>query len=341
MEEWENRMRNAIVLAAGKGTRMHSDLPKVLHKVCGMSMVSLVMNTLKSANVDRVVTITGHAHELVEKELEGMCEFALQEPQLGTGHAVMQAKQLENESGVTLVVYGDAPCISKEMIEELYETCENADMVLLTVRYNGPSSFGRIIRNQNNEVERIVEFKDCNEEEKSITELNSGFYAFKNESLFEALKELKNDNAQKEYYLTDVLEILKNKGKVIQAVVTEDYDLVQGVNDCVELAHANETMRKRINTKWMKEGVTMYDPETTYLSPEVTLGKDVILYPNVHLYGKTTIGDFTTILSGSYLENVVVGNHSVINASDIRNSEVKDNSMIGPWEHIEDNNRKD
>lgn len=327
-------MRNAIVLAAGKGTRMHSDLPKVLHEVCGMPMVSLVLRTLKQAGVERIVTVTGHAHEEVEKVLTGQCEFALQEPQLGTGHAVMQAKQLENETGTTIVVYGDAPCISKEMIQALFETCEDADMVLLTVLRDEPSSFGRILRDANGNVERIVEFKDCTEEQKQIKELNSGFYAFKNTSLFEALKELKNDNVQHEYYLTDVLEILRNKGKTIKAVVVDEYDLVQGVNDCVELAYANQTMRKRINEAWMKKGVTMIDPSCTYISPEVELGQDVILYPNVHLYGKTRIGDHTTILPGSFLSEAIVGSHCVIDASEIINSEVEDKSQIGPYMHI-------
>ena len=338
-------MRNAIVLAAGKGTRMHSDVPKVLHEVCGVPMVELIVNTLKQAGAERVVTVTGFGHEMVESCLEGQCEFALQEPQLGTGHAVMQAKQLEGESGITVVVNGDVPCIRQETFEKLFLSCEEADMVVLTVKLEDPKAYGRIVREKDGSVQKIVEYKDCSEEEKTIKEINTGIYAFKNELLFTHGKEIKNDNAQQEYYITDLVELFKQAGHVVQAVEIEDPFEVQGVNDNVELAKANATMRKRINESWMRKGVTMVNPDATYIGPYVTFGKDVVLHPNVYLYGKTSIKDGTTILPQSYLDNAIIGSRTIINASEITDSEVKDDCKIGPYTHfrngciVEDKNR--
>lgn len=338
-------MRNAIVLAAGKGTRMHSDVPKVLHEVCGMPMGELIVQTLKEAGAERIVTVTGFGHEAVEKALEGQCEFALQDPQLGTGHAVMQATQLEEEKGITIVANGDVPCIRKETYEQLFQTGEEADMVVLAVSLEDPKAYGRIVRDGDGNVERIVEFKDCNEEEKNIHEINTGIYAFNTEKLFTHLKELKNENAQGEYYITDLVQIFKEAGLRVKVVLVEDEDEVQGVNDNVELAYANATLRKRINEKWMREGVTMLNPDATYIGPNVRFGKDVVLHPNVYLYGNTTIGNQTVIMPQSYLYNATIGNRTVINASEITDSEVKDECQIGPYTHfrngcvVEDKNR--
>lgn len=299
-------MKNAIVLAAGKGTRMRSDTPKVLHNVLEMPMAGLIVQNLKKAGADRIVTVVGYGADQVKQALNGECEFAVQEPQLGTGHAVMCANQLENEEGVTLVVNGDCPCIESETLVSLYKAVEDADMAVLTVSLEDAKSYGRVIRDENNRVLRIVEFKDCNEEEAKVKEINTGIYAFNNKALFEGLKKVTNDNAQHEYYITDLVEILNNEGKTVKAVLTNNIEEVQGVNDCVELAHANAYLRNKINTKWMKEGVTMIDPMNTYIGPNVTFGHDVVLHPNVYLYGNTHIGDNVVVKPNTFIVDETV-----------------------------------
>ena len=299
-------MKNAIVLAAGKGTRMRSDTPKVLHNVLEMPMAGLIVQNLKKAGADRIVTVVGYGADQVKMALNGECEFAVQEPQLGTGHAVMCANQLENEEGVTLVVNGDCPCIESDTLVSLYKAVEDADMAVLTVSLEDAKSYGRVIRDENNRVLRIVEFKDCNEEEAKVKEINTGIYAFNNKALFEGLKKVTNDNAQHEYYITDLVEILNNEGKTVKAVLTNNIEEVQGVNDCVELAHANAYLRNKINTKWMKEGVTMIDPMNTYIGPNVTFGHDVVLHPNVYLYGNTHIGDNVVVKPNTFIVDETV-----------------------------------
>lgn len=315
-------MRNAIVLAAGKGTRMHSDLPKVVHKIGDMPMVEVIVRNLKACGAERIVSVVGYGHEIVEKTLEGMCEFAIQEPQLGTGHAVMQARQLEGEEGTTLVVNGDAATIQPETLSALYESVEDADMAVLTVSLEDAAAYGRVIRDEKGDVLKIVEFKDCTMEEAAVHEINTGIYAFKNEKLFEALKDLKNDNAQHEYYITDLVEIFLNKGWRATAVVTENQDEVQGVNDCLELARSNKWLNAETNKKWMKKGVQYADPDTAYVGPFVTMGHDVELYPNVYLYGDTVIGNGVTIMPGAFLRNVKVKDNTVVKAGVYEDTEL-------------------
>ncbi len=231
-------MKNAVIMAAGKGTRMKSELPKVLHEVLGKTMIQRDVDNLKAAGAERIIVITGYRHELVEEAMKGQCEFAVQEPQLGTGHAVMQARQLENETGITLVANGDCPCVQPSTYASLYEACTDADMVVLTAVPEDAAAYGRVIRNSDGTVEKIVEFKDCSDDEKAVNEVNTGIYAFDNKALFEGLKLLKNNNAQNEYYITDLVEILKNLGRTVKAVKAPDWREVQGINDHNELARA-------------------------------------------------------------------------------------------------------
>lgn len=299
-------MRNAIVMAGGKGTRMKSETPKVLHKILNEPMAGLVVNSLKKAGCERIVMVTGYQHETVEKALEGQCEFALQEPQLGTGHAVMQAKQLEHETGLTLVASGDCPCVRSKTYAKLYEEIGDADMAVLTAVPDDNGAYGRVIRRDDNTVEKIVEFKDASEEEKKVREINTGIYVFRNESLFAGLKLLKNDNAQHEYYLTDLVEILQEMGKKVVAVKCDDWREVEGVNDNRALAEAEAYLKERINLHWMQEGVTIYDPGNTYIGPYVTFGHDDIVHPNTYLYGHTIVEDNAEIMPGYYGVNAVI-----------------------------------
>lgn len=327
-------MKSAILMAAGKGTRMQSDLPKVMHKVCQKTMVEHLIDTVKLAGAEKVVTVVGYGHEVIEKAMEGKTEFALQEPQLGTGHAVMQAKQCEDVQGETLVVNGDCPCLTADTFKELYKEVKDAKMVVLTAILEDPSAYGRIIRDENGFIQRIIEFKDCTEEEKKINEINTGIYAFDNETLFSNLKDIQNNNAQSEYYITDLVEILNKKGLKVKAVITKDNEEVAGVNDKVELARANQEMQKRINREWMKKGVTMINPDATYIGADVKLDAEVVLYPNVYLEGTTIVQRGTTILPQSFLVNAIIGKDCVIDSSRITDSEVKDNCTIGPFAHL-------
>lgn len=327
-------MKSAIIMAAGKGTRMKSEKPKCMHKVCDKAMLDHLIDEAQKAGAEKIVTIVGHGHEEIERALEGRVEFALQNPQLGTGHAVMQATQCEALQGLTLVINGDCPCVTQETMERLYEEANRYEMVVLTVTLNDPKAYGRIIRNQQGLIEKIVEFKDCTEEEKKIQEINTGIYAFNNEVLFSNLKELKNNNAQSEYYITDLVEVLNQKGLSVGAVEALDEKEVAGVNDQVELAQANKYMRKKINKYWMSQGVVMLDPKTTYIGADVTLAPEVILYPNVVLEGQTTIGKGTTIYSNCYFKNATVGEECEILSTQIFDSEVKSHCHVGPFAHL-------
>ncbi len=272
--------RNAIILAAGKGTRMRSKLYKVLHKVCGKTMVEHVVGQLEKADIENIITIVGFGAEKVEEVVGNRTKFALQNEQLGTGHAVMQAKDLlANEDGETIVVSGDTPLFTADTFKKLFEYHEqrHAAATILTSVAPDPTGYGRIVRNDVGIVERIVEQKDATPEEQAIHEINTGVYCFDNKKLFAALKNINNDNAQGEYYLTDVIEILKNEQEIVTAYKMSDFDESMGVNDRVTLARANKIMRKRINTKLMESGVTMLDPETTYIDDGVQIGQDTVI----------------------------------------------------------------
>ncbi len=327
-------MKYAIVMAAGKGTRMNSNLPKVMHKVCQTPMIEHILDSLTAAGAKRIISVVGYGHEIVEKAMEGRCEFALQEPQLGTGHAVMQARQLAGLKGKTLVVNGDAPCLKKETLIRLYDELDDCKMVVLSAMPTDPRVYGRIVKDENGFIKKIVEYKDADDEERLIKEINTGIYGFDNEVLFECLKELKNDNAQKEYYITDLVAILLNKGYKVKSVLAKDNDEVAGVNDRIELEKAGRYLRKEINERHMRNGVTLINAEDTYISKDVKIGKDVIIYPNVFLEGNTVIGDNNILYPQTRIVNGKVGNNCVIDASHIIGSEVKDDCKVGPYAHF-------
>ena len=281
-------MRNAIVLAAGKGTRMKSDRSKVIHTIIDRPMLAYIIDALRAVSVQRIVVIVGYQAESIKEAFPDV-EFALQQPQLGTGHAVMQATQLKDEDGDTLIINGDGPCIQPETLEKLFQTNQDASLTLLTSVLDDGAHYGRIVRDENGHVQAIVEAKDCTEEQKKICEINAGMYCFKNRDLFDNIDKLTTNNAQNEYYLTDLVKILATQGKVVKGLVVEDRDEVMGINDCVELNKAYEWMRNRINNNWLKEGVQIVDPKRTVIGKDVKIGHDVIIHPNVEILGKTEI----------------------------------------------------
>ena len=329
-------MRNAIVLAAGKGTRMKSDRSKLMHTIIDRSMLAYIIDALKAVSVERIVVIVGYQAESIKEAFPDV-EFALQQPQLGTGHAVMQATQLKDEDGDTLIINGDGPCIQPETLEKLFQTNQDASLTLLTSVLDDGAHYGRIVRDENGHVQAIVEAKDCTEEQKKICEINAGMYCFNNRDLFDNLDKLTTNNAQNEYYLTDLVKILANQGKVVKGLVVENRDEVMGINDCVELNKAYEWMRNRINNNWMKEGVQIVDPKRTVIGKDVKIGHDVIIHPNVEILGKTEIGNFVEILPGSYLNNSKIEDHAVVDSSKVVDSCIDEGTIVGPMSYVSNN----
>lgn len=329
--------RFAVILAAGQGTRMKSRLYKVLHSVCGKPMVQHVVDQIAQVGVEETVVVVGHGAEKVREQLGDSITYVLQEEQLGTGHAVMQAEPLlKDKEGVTIVLCGDTPLITKETMESLLKFHEenHAKATILTAKTDDPTGYGRIIRDSQGLVQRIVEHKDATDEERMIKEINTGTYCFDNSVLFAALKHVGNKNVQGEYYLPDVIEILQNNNELIAAFETASFDETLGVNDRIALASAESIMRSRINTEHMRKGVTILDPKNTYIEAEVTIGMDTIIKPGTMLLGKTNIGENCVIGPNTEIIGSRIGNETIIKQSVVSNSEIGNEVNIGPFAHI-------
>ncbi|MBP2621905.1 bifunctional UDP-N-acetylglucosamine diphosphorylase/glucosamine-1-phosphate N-acetyltransferase GlmU [Streptococcus panodentis] len=327
----------AIILAAGKGTRMKSDLPKVLHQVAGISMLEHVFRSVSSIEPAKTVTVVGHKADLVEQVLSGQTEFVRQTEQLGTGHAVRMAEPvLAGLPGQTLVIAGDTPLITGDSLKHLIDFHINHKNVatILTAEADNPFGYGRIVRNQHGEVLKIVEQKDASDFEQQIKEINTGTYIFDNERLFEALKKINTDNAQGEYYITDVIGIFRENGEKVGAYTLADFDESLGVNDRVALATAEGVMRRRINQAHMVNGVSFVHPEATYIDIDVEIGPEVQLEANVTIKGKSKIGAQSVLTNGTYIVDAVIGERTVITNSMIEESTVADGVTVGPYAHI-------
>lgn len=329
--------RYAIILAAGKGTRMKSKLYKVLHPVSGKPMVEHIINRVSETNPDQIITIVGHGADQVKEQLGERSEYALQAEQLGTGHAVLQAASyLEGKEGTTLVISGDTPLLTTETLNNLFEYHQgkNASATILTAQADDPTGYGRIIRDHIGIVEKIVEQKDTTPEEALVQEINTGTYCFDNRALFDALSKVGTDNAQGEYYLTDIIEILKEEGNTVAAYQTDDFDESMGVNDRIALAKANELMRQRINKMHMVNGVSFVDPATTYIDAGVVIGADTIIEAGVQLQGNTVIGNDCFIGAHSRIVDSTIEDHVVVENSVIESSLVKRHADVGPFAHL-------
>ena len=327
----------AIILAAGQGTRMKSNLYKVLHPVCGKPMVQHVFDQVKILHANPIVTIVGHGADHVKRTLGERSLFALQEEQLGTAHAVLQAKkQLGNLDGVTFVICGDTPLITSDTMKKLREEHinQNAKATILTAIADNPAGYGRIIRNHEGLVEKIVEHKDASSQEKEIKEINTGTYCFDNRLLFAYLSKVKNDNAQGEYYLPDVIELMKNDGLNVAAYICDDFNETLGVNDRVALAQAQQIMQKRILAFHMYNGVTIENPMQTIIEADVTIGQDTVIKAGSMLRGNTVIGHQCVVGPNTEIQNCTVGNRSTIRHSVCFDSELGSEIQIGPFAHI-------
>jgi bifunctional UDP-N-acetylglucosamine pyrophosphorylase / glucosamine-1-phosphate N-acetyltransferase len=329
--------RYAVILAAGQGTRMKSKLYKVLHPVCGKPMVQHVVDQINKLQIQVAVTIIGHGAEKVKAQLGDSSHYALQEQQLGTAHAVIQAEEiLAGKEGVTIVVCGDTPLIKAETMESLFKHHEelSAKATVLTASVEDPTGYGRIIRNDNGLVEKIVEHKDASEAERAIKEINTGTYCFDNYTLFEALKNVSNDNIQGEYYLPDVIEILRKQGQIVTAFQTGEFEETIGINDRVALAEAERIMKLRTNEFHMRNGVTIIDPANTYIETDVKIGQDTVIFPGTIIKGETVIGSDCKIGPNSEIDCCEIGNETVVRQSAAHKSSIGSHVNIGPFAHI-------
>ena len=329
----------AIILAAGKGTRMKSKYPKVIHKVCGKEMVNHVIDVSKKSGVKDIVAILGHGCDVVKEKLPTDTMIAMQTEQLGTGHAVKMAKDYIKDEDTIVVLCGDTPLIKEETLKRLFDYhLENEyHTTVLTTEVDNPTGYGRIIRDENQDLLKIVEQKDANEEEKLVKEINSGIYCFNGKSLRESLDLLDNNNAQGEYYLTDTIQIMRNKGLKVGAYNGSTIEELMGVNSRVELSRAEDIMRKRINETHMVNGVTIIDTNSTYIEADVQIGNDTIVYPGAMLRGNTIIGSNCIVGMNSNITNSKIGDYTEIENSTIIDSIVGENTNIGPYAYLRPN----
>jgi bifunctional UDP-N-acetylglucosamine pyrophosphorylase/glucosamine-1-phosphate N-acetyltransferase len=329
----------AIILAAGKGTRMKSKYPKVIHKVCGKEMVNHVIDVSKKSGVKDIVAILGHGCDVVKEKLPTDTMIAMQTEQLGTGHAVKMAKDYIKDEDTIVVLCGDTPLIKEETLKRLFDYhLENGyHTTVLTTEVDNPTGYGRIIRDENQDLLKIVEQKDANEEEKLVKEINSGIYCFNGKSLRESLYLLDNNNAQGEYYLTDTIQIMRNKGLKVGAYNGSTIEELMGVNSRVELSRAEDIMRKRINETHMVNGVTIIDTNSTYIEADVQIGNDTIVYPGTMIRGNTIIGSNCIIGMNSNITNSKIGDYTEIENSTIIDSIVGENTNIGPYAYLRPN----
>lgn len=331
----------AIILAGGKGTRMKSNLPKVLHKVYDRCIIDYVCDACENANIDDIYVIVGHKHEDVEQRLSVRenvkCIF--QEEQLGTGHAVMQAQDYIEDDDLVLIVNGDMPLISPYTITSFISFLElgNYDGALVSAVFDQTPAYGRIVRDNYGNLSKIVEQKDCTEDELAIKEVNIGLYCFKGSYLKETFSKLNNNNAQKEYYITDVPYYIIEKGGRIGVYVIQNSDEAQGVNSRNDLSIVTKTLLRDNRIKHMDNGVTLIDPDNTYISLDVSIGKDTIIYPGTNIQGETIIGENCIIGPNSTIISSNIGNNTIIESSKVDRASIGSNCKIGPFTYVTKN----
>ncbi|MBA4601247.1 bifunctional UDP-N-acetylglucosamine diphosphorylase/glucosamine-1-phosphate N-acetyltransferase GlmU [Thermoactinomyces mirandus] len=324
----------AVILAAGKGNRMKSNKHKVLHPICGKPIIDHIVGQLKKLQTEKTILVVGYQGEAVKEHLSGQVEFVEQEVQLGTAHAVMQAGPLlEKKEGITLVLNGDHPLFTAETFQRLIEKHREskATATVLTAVMDDPTGYGRVIRQENGQVDRIVEHKDATAAEREIHEINTGTYCFDNQKLFSALALVNNDNAQGEYYLPDVLSILREQGEAIGAEIIQDLQESFGINDRIQLAEADKIMRERLLREHMRNGVTIVDPANTYIEADVKIGADTVIEPGVFLRGKTVIGENCKIGPQADLKDVRVESGTRIRYAVIEDSVIGEEAKVGPY----------
>jgi bifunctional UDP-N-acetylglucosamine pyrophosphorylase/glucosamine-1-phosphate N-acetyltransferase len=320
-----------LILAAGLGTRMKSKYPKVMHKIMGKELVNWVIDTAKKLNPSKIAVVLGHKSDLVEKILPDDIEIYYQKEQLGTGHAVMSAKEFITNEDV-LILYGDTPLITVETLKNLINKHKetNANATILTAILDNPTGYGRIIKDSQGKVLSIVEELEATEEQKKIKEINAGFVIYKGDKLLEGLSKINANNNKGEYYLTDVPIYIDN----VETYVLNDFSEVLGINNRVQLAEAEKIMRKRTLNKLMLNGVTIIDPDNTYISPDVEIGQDTIIHPMTFIFGNTIIGEECEIGPMTRINNCKIGNFVKIIRSECEEAVIDNNVSVGPYSRL-------
>lgn len=327
----------AVILAAGKGTRMKSKKHKVLHPICGKPIIDHILAQLAQLDAKKTIMVVGHLGQSLREYLGEQVQFVEQKEQLGTAHAVMQTEPiLKGKEGITLVLNGDHPLFTADTLKQLLEThhASKAAATVLTAMMEDPTGYGRVVRQADGQVDRIVEHKDATEEERLIQEINTGTYCFDNHKLFSTLSLVNNNNAQGEYYLPDVISILREQGQKISAQVIANADEAMGVNDRIQLAEAAKYMQARINREHMKKGVTIVDPEHTYIDADVVIGCDTVIEPGTFLRGQTVIGEGCHIGPNADLTDVVVDDEVHVSYAVISDSRIANEAKVGPYVYV-------
>ncbi len=327
----------SVILAAGKGTRMKSRLPKVLHKLCGKPMLAHVIWAACEAGIQKNIVVIGYEADMVRETIDSEIEWVYQSEQLGTGHAVMQAEPLlAGFSGSILILCGDTPLINATTLTQLVEThvkSQNA-VTVLTAIIDDPTGYGRIVRGKNGKVREIVEQKDASPNQLKINEINTGIYCFTGQKLFTGLKKITPANAQGEYYLTDVLSVLKKNRELIGTMRVMDPLETMGINNRIQLAEAEKLLRKRILEKLMINGVTVIDPKNTYIDADTVIGQDSVIFPGTIIEGKCRLGENCQIGPYTHLKDVETGNAVRAKNSVIIESTIGNNVTVGPFAYI-------
>lgn len=330
----------AVILAAGEGTRMRSKKPKVLHEILNKTMIDYVIDTAKGCGAQEVCVVVGHKADEVKAAIQkDGVSFALQAEQKGTGHAVMMAGDFIEGDMDILILYGDTPLIQGDTLQKLVakHRQENFGATVVSATVENPMGYGRIIRDANGKFMKIVEHKDASEEERCIKEINTGIYIFKGADLIASLAKLDNRNVQGEYYLPDCLELILKGGGKVGAVAAEDDKEFFGVNSRMQLAEAANIMKERINRRHMENGVTLEDPQNTYIGADVKIGMDTVILPGCVLEGNTEIGEDCKIGPNSRMTDLRIGNGVTFQSSTGIESEIGNNTTVGPFAYIRPN----
>ena len=331
----------AVILAAGAGTRMKSEKPKVIHKVLDRTMLDYVIEAAYEAGAEEICVIVGHGREEVMHTINHPVSFAVQEQQLGTGHAVMQAKDFIRGADNILVLFGDTPLITGESLAKLKSIHEKEKhgVTVLTTRIDNPTGYGRIIRDAQGHFQKSVEQKDATEDELKVNEINSGMYMFNARALSKALGQITNENVQGEYYLPDTLSFIRKDGYLVEAMELEDYTEVLGVNNKVQLFDATTIMRKRINYRHMESGVTMIDANQVYIGKDVIVDEDVIIYPGTIIEGKSIIKKGAQVGPNSKIIDSLIESMAMVEQSTVLNSHIGEYTTVGPYAYVRPNSK--